>query len=482
MPVRDERWEEARFRVVRREVLSRWPTGEAVDLEEAFDYHRALPERRRADLLFARAHAEGRTLIQPRHGDTLVEDQIETLRYIQVHGGADILSTEVDAYTRQLKYDLAQQALEESRTAGRSLICGVPVAAYGVREVRRLVEAVDTPSSARMASADARLPKEIFLAAGFTYVLLGPLQNLAYEKDVSIETLIEHYQYEDRLIGLYEAHGVPVVKECSATLTGTLVPPSIALACSIIDGLLAATQGVRHLVLSCGLLGHLAQDVAAIRLLAELGREYLDRFGHREVIVYTTCSQWMGDFPHNESQAYALVCLGATAAALGGASQVIVKSLHEAFGVPSKEANAASCRATRELLRMLQGQRLDEGTVLRRELDVLRREVRAILDRTLELGDGDVAQGAVRAFAAGVIDVPFSPSRWNAGLLMPARDREGAVRMLDPGHVPLPADLAEFHRERVAERARGEGRTMDYTLVVDDVFSMSRSSIPAPVG
>jgi methylaspartate mutase epsilon subunit len=65
---------------------------------------------------------------------------------------------------------------------------------------------------------------------------------------------------------------------------------------------------------------------------------------------------------------------------------------------------------------------------------------------------------------------------------MPARDREGAVRMLDPGHVPLPPDLVEFHRERVGERARGEGRTMDYTLVIDDVFSMSRPSIPAPVG
>lgn len=481
MPVRNEKWDEGRLFEERRKVLARWPTGQGVDLEEAFAYHRGLPERRRADLLFANAHAQGRTLVQPRHGDTLVEEQIRTLQHLQSYGGADILSTEVDAYTRQLRYDLAAAALEESRAANRSLICGVPVVAYGVKEIRRLVEAIDTPSSARMASADARLPKEIFIAAGYTYVLMGPLQNMAYEKSATIESLIENYQYEDRLIGLYEANGAPVVKECSATLTGTLVPPAIGLSCSIIDGMLAATQGVRRVVLSYALLGNLAQDVAAIRLLAELGREYMDKLGHRDVEIYTTCSQWMGDFPQDEPQAYALCLLGTTAAALGGATQVIVKSLHEAFGVPTKEASAATCRATREMLSMLHGQRMDEGPVLRRELDMLRREVRAILDRTQELGDGDWAQGAIVAFAAGVIDVPFSPSRWNAGRLMPARDRQGAVRMLDAGNVPLPADIAQFHRTQIAERARVERRAADYQMVVDDVFSMSRPSVVAAV-
>lgn len=479
MRVSDTRWEDERFHATRKEVLARWPTGAAIDLPEAFDYHASMPSERRADVLFASADATGRTLVQPRHGDTLVEQQIETLQHIATYGGADIVSTEVDAYTRQLKYDLAASALEESREANRALICGVPVVAYGVPEIRRLVEAVNVPSSARMASSDARLPKEIFLAAGFTYVLMGPLQNMAYEKDAPIERLIEHYQYEDQLIGRYEANGAPIVKECSATLTGTLVPPAIGLTTSIIDGLLAARQGVKRIVLSYALLGNLAQDVAAIRLLRELGREYMQRLGYADVDIYTTCSQWMGDFPQNESQAYSLVCLGTTAAALGGATQVIVKSLHEAFGVPSKEANAAACRATRELLDMLRGQRMDEGPTLRREMDILRREVHAILDRTLELGDGDLARGTVRAFEAGIIDVPFSPSRWNAGRLMPARDSQGAVRMLDTGNLPLPKDVVEFHRERLAERGRAEQRSLDYAMVVDDVFSMSRSKIPS---
>ena len=116
--------------------------------------------------------------------------------------------------------------------------------------------------------------------------------------------------------------------------------------------------------------------------------------------------------------------------------------------------------------------------MLRQEMEILRAEVRAILDRTLDLGDGDIAQGAVKAFAAGVIDVPFSPSRWNAGKLMPVRDRLGAVRMLNWGNVPLPKEIAEYHRKQVEERARFENRPMDYQMVVDDVFSMSRPSVP----
>ncbi len=478
MKLRNERWDDARFAETRKAVLAKWPVGATIDIEEAFAFHRNLPDSCKAYKVFEKAREEGRILLQPRHGDTLIEDQIETLQYIEKHGGADILSTEADAYSRQLRYDLAEKGLEESRAAGRSLICGTPLVAHGVKEMRRIVEAVNVPSSARMASSDSRLPREIFLAAGYSYILTGALQNVSYEKDCPIETLIEHYQYEDRLVSVYEANGAPIVKEFPATLTGTLVPPAIALTTSIIDAILAATQGVRQVVLGYGMLGNLVQDVAALRVMAELAREYLDRHGLTHVKVYTAGSHWMGDFPHNESHAYALCSLGTTAAALAGASQVIVKSLHEAFGIPTKEANAAGCRATRETLNMLRGQRMEEGPMLRQEMEILRAEVRAILDRTLDLGDGDIAQGAVKAFAAGVIDVPFSPSRWNAGKLMPVRDRLGAVRMLNWGNVPLPKEIAEYHRKQVEERARFENRPMDYQMVVDDVFSMSRPSVP----
>lgn len=76
--------------------------------------------------------------------------------------------------------------------------------------------------------------------------------------------------------------------------TGAL---AIGLSCSIIDGMLAATQGVKRGGSSHALLGNLAQDVAAIRLPAELGREYMDRHGHPDVAIYDYMLAVDDDFP-----------------------------------------------------------------------------------------------------------------------------------------------------------------------------------------
>ena len=80
---------------------------------------------------------------------------------------------------------------------------------------------------------------------------------------------------------------------------------------------------------------------------------------------------------------------------------------------------------TKQVLNMLQDQVYPENPKLAEERDIILQETRLILDKTLELGEGDWALGAVRAFAAGVIDVPFAPSSHNAGRTMPARTMKG---------------------------------------------------------
>jgi methylaspartate mutase epsilon subunit len=80
----------------------------------------------------------------------------------------------------------------------------------------------------------------------------------------------------------------------------------------------------------------------------------------------------------------------------------------------------------------------------------------------------------VAAFMAGVIDVPFAPSRCNLGKAMPARDSQGAVRFLDVGNIPLSEDLKALHREKMAERGRREGRPANFQMLVDDVYAISK--------
>ena len=112
--------------------------------------------------------------------------------------------------------------------------------------------------------------------------------------------------------------------------------------------LLAAEQGVKDITVGYGQCGNLIQDIAALRSLIVVTREYLDKFGYKDVRITTVFHQWMGGFPQDEAKAFGVISWGAAAAALAKATKVIVKTPHEAMGVPTKEANAAGLRATKE--------------------------------------------------------------------------------------------------------------------------------------
>ena len=45
------------------------------------------------------------------------------------------------------------------------------------------------------------------------------------------------------------------------------------------------------------------------------------------------------------------------------------------------------------------------------EIDMLEKETRAIVDRALEMGDGDPVVGAIKAVEAGILDHPVASNR-----------------------------------------------------------------------
>ena len=114
---------------------------------------------------------------------------------------------------------------------------------------------------------------------------------------------------------------------------------------------------------------------------------------------------------------------------------------------------------------------------LEQEKEIIRRETRCILDKCFELGQGDIAVGAVRAVQAGVLDIPFSPSRFNAGKMLPARDNNGAIRILEMGNLPFTKELKDFHREKIEERASAEKRKASFQMVIDDVYAISKGRL-----
>lgn len=463
------------FFAERKEVLSQWSTGDKVDFDEAVKYQKTISTEKRFGDKLAKAAQEGVTLIQPRAGVALYDEHIKLLQYLETEGEADLLPTTIDSYTRLNRYKEAELGIEKSKESGRSMLNGFPAVNYGVDICRTVTSSLKNPVQVRHGTPDARLLTEIAIAGGFTsYEGGGISYNIPYSKNFSLERTVAYWQYADRLVGMYEEAGVSINREPFGPLTGTLVPPCISNSVAIIETLLAATQGVKDVTVGYGQCGNLIQDVAAIRSLNIMTRFYLDKFGFNDVRVTTVFHQWMGGFPQDEAKSFGVISWGAAAAVLAKATKVIVKTPHEAMGVPTKEANAAGLKATKQLTSMLKDQSFVDIPAVVAESEIIMQEMKCILDKVEELGQGDYAIGTIRAFEAGVIDIPFAPSKFNAGKVMPARDNTGAVRLLDAGNIPLTNELKTFHRQRLEERAAFEKRAVSFQMVIDDVYAIGK--------
>ena len=477
MDIQNKRLSDDVFYKERAEVLTQWPTGKDVDLEEAIAYHKQMSESRSFAKKLSNAKKEGKTLVQPRAGVPVVEEHIKLLQYLEKYGEADLLPSTIDSYTRQNRYEEGENGIAESIRLGRAMMNGFPAVNHGVAKCRQVIESVNVPVQVRHGTPDARLLTEITYAGGFTsYEGGGISYNLPYCKNVPMERTIRDWQYVDRLTGLYQEMGVTINREPYGPLTGTLVPPCVSHAVAIIEALLAAEQGVKSVTVGYGQCGNLRQDVAAIRTLEELTEEYLHKYGYNDVEVTTVLHQWMGGFPADEAKAFGVISTGSLIAALSKATKVIVKTPHEAIGIPTMEANAEGLRCTKQVVNMLSDQVLASDKV-EEEKEIIRQETRAIVDKCFELGGGDIAVGTCRAVDAGVLDIPFAPCRYNKGLMLPCRDNDGAIRILNPGNLPFNKDLLDFHAGKIAIRAEAEGRKPSFQMVIDDVYSIGKGRL-----
>jgi len=86
---------------------------------------------------------------------------------------------------------------------------------------------------------------------------------------------------------------------------------------------------------------------------------------------------------------------------------------------------------------------------------------------------GRDAVGEIAAFESGALDVPFAPSDSAQAAVLPARDDDGRVRILEWGDLAVPDEIRAIHENRLDERARTEGRDRSFRMVADDVDAIS---------
>ena len=156
MDVQNKRISDGEFEALRREVLTQWPSGKDVDLEEAVAYHKAMPDCRKFGKKLVDAKRKGITLVQPRAGVPVVEEHIKLMQYLEKEGEADLLPSTIDSYTRQNRYAEAENGIAESIRLGRAMMNGFPAVNHGVAKCRQVIESVKLPMQVRHGTPDAR--------------------------------------------------------------------------------------------------------------------------------------------------------------------------------------------------------------------------------------------------------------------------------------------------------------------------------------
>lgn len=479
MEIRNRKWTEEEFFKIREEVLASWKTGSDInlDLSNSIDNLRKVPDHKNFAKVLEAAKLNGRTLVQPRAGVALIDMHINLLQFLE-KAGADLLPSTIDSYTRQNRYLEAERGIEESIRQERSLLNGFPAVNHGVEACRKVFESINVPLQARHGTPDARLLSEIIHAAGWTSNEGGAISyNLPYAKNISLADTIKYWQYCDRLVGFYEDHGIHINREPFGPLTGTLVPPSISNTVGIIEALLAAEQGVKNITVGYGMGGNVIQDVAAIKTLQSQTEDYLKKFGYMDCLVTTVFHQWMGGFPADEVQALGLISMSSTVASLSKATKMITKTPLESVGIPTKEANATGIKASKLITNLLKNQSFPNSKDLDDEINQIKAEVDCLMNHVIRIGNNDLAIGVVKAFEHGLIDIPFAPSRYNAGKMLPARDDQGCIRILDFGALGFSDDIKLFHKKKIEERAKNEGRELSFQMTVDDIYAVSNGEL-----
>lgn len=483
--LKNEKLSMKEFLEIRKEIRGQWVTGShpMLDLDKAVETLKNVPDHKNFAKKLRKAKAEGVTLVQPRAGVARLEEHIELMQFLQNEGNADFLPATIDSYTRLNRYQQAEDGIKESEKQQRSLLNGFPAVNHGVDGCRKVFDSVNLPLQARHGTPDARLLSEIIHASGWTSNEGGGISyNIPYAKSITLEDTLRYWQYCDRLVGYYEEQGIEINREPYGPLTGTLMPPCISNTVAIIESILAAEQGVKNITVGYGQGGNMVQDVAALRALEEQTNHYLKLFGHNDVFVSTVFHQWMGGFPENESEAMALIAFASTVATLGNATKMITKTTHESVGIPTKEANANALKASKFITNLVKDQVMPSSEELTSEINQIKKEVDSLIEAVVRVGKGDLVQGVIKAFKIGLIDVPFAPSEMNNGKILPARDIDGKIRILEFGNLAFTQEIKDFHMNKLQERAKKQNRQLEIQMVIDDIYAVSEGNLVGVAG
>ncbi|RXI45427.1 methylaspartate mutase [Malaciobacter mytili] len=399
-------------------------------------------------------------LVQPRGGFPTYKKQF-ALNEFFVNANVDVLPLTIDSNTRLNDYAMSKKMLRLSEENDVDMLNGYPLINHGYRTTRKMITHFDKPVSLRHGTPDARLLIETAIASGIFEIEGGPITYLLpYSKNFPLDKAFLYWKYVERICANYSKLNEPINRESFGPLTATLVPPCITIVIQLLEMLLSLEEGVKSFSVSFSQSGSVNQDIVTSAVLKKMARYYAEQINCGDADIHLVYHQWMGAFPSNKDYSESLINTATVIASLVGADKIITKTRDEAFGIPTKEANAKTVANTQYTLRILNGL---PNIVDKEEEEILEAEVKSIMEAVLNDSADTLWRKVFNSIKNGIIDVPFSPHIINNNEVVTVRDANKNIRIIKRGKLPISDRCFEYEKSKC-------DLNKDATSIVNDII------------
>lgn len=374
----------------------------------------------------ARAHRAGDLVVQPRMGMSSPRTMRAGLLATKYANATTVGTITLDSYTRVGDHDRARAAV----AAGADLN-GYPIVARDVATTRGVLDGVAGPDFPVQIRHGSPCPEDIFGAlidAGLHATEGGPVSYcLPYSRaplDVSIRSWVRSCEL---LAGLAQTGVEPHLETFGGCMMGQLCPPGLLIAMSVLECLFFRQHGLRSVSLSYAQQTNPEQDAEAVLALRRLAAEWLpDVDSH--VVLYA----YMGVYPRTNGGATRLLSDAARLAVRTGAPRLIVKTIVEAYQIPSIADNvdalevAAAAAVAERSVPTARG--VDDTGIYA--------EASALIEAVVNLRP-DIGQALAAAFRSGYLDIPYCLHPDNARRTRSYIDATGRLQWSGIGSMPI---------------------------------------------
>ncbi|MBT2363957.1 methylaspartate mutase [Streptomyces sp. ISL-10] len=377
------------------------------------------------DRLVAQSREQGTVVVQPRMGFGSLRAMRDGLSQVASLGLPTVGTLTLDSYTRVGDYTTPLERL----SAGEELN-GYPLVSHPAEATRTLLEGLHGPGFPVQVRHGTALPLRVFqklVEVGLDATEGGPVSYCLPYSRLPLAQAVEAWAEATRFLAGETEYGH--IESFGGCLLGQLCPPSLLVATAVLEGCFFRQHGLRHISLSFaqGVLAE--QDRGALRALRTLAAEHLPRMSWH-VVLYT----YMGLFPKTPDGASALIRESGRLARDTGCERMIVKTVSEAWQIPTVAENLAALRMSAEAS---SGTPAVPTGLENAFYDEVLAEARILVETVLGL-DPDVGTALTKAFERGILDIPFGLHPDNAGAVTSVIDGRGALTWGSRGNLPLP--------------------------------------------